>query len=146
MRGETQVRLGGQVMQRAIAVFALIHLVVIGVSHITAPRAWVDFFVRLREQGHRGVFVVAAMSLVFGSIIAAFHQVWSGWPIVLTLLGWAQIIKGALYFIWPEFGLKKLRRVSPERSRDFVYAGVALLVIAALVAVPLVQSPAPVPE
>ncbi len=126
-------------MEQAVVVFALIHLVIMGVSHITAPHAWIDFFVKLREQGERGVFVVAFMSLGFGSIIAAFHQVWSGWPLVLTLLGWAQVLKAAIYFIWPSFGLKKLERVSPERPRDFLIAGVGLLVIAALVAVPLIQ-------
>ena len=126
-------------MQRNVAIFALIHLTIIGVSHIAAPRAWVDFFVRLREQGHRGVFVVAFMSLGFGSIIAAFHQVWSGWPLVLTLLGWAQVTKAAIYFIRPEFGLRALQRVAPEREREFVYAGVGLLVLAALVAVPLIR-------
>ncbi len=123
-------------MERAVAVFAIVQLVVIGISHITAPRAWVDFFVNLREQGHRGVFVVGFMSLGFGALIVAFHPVWSGWPLVLTLLGWAQVIKAGLYFIFPAFGLKKLERVAPERSRDFVYAGVGLLVIAGLVAVP----------
>ncbi len=126
-------------MERAVAIFALIHLTIMGISHITAPRAWVDFFIRLREQGHRGVFVVGFMSLGFGSIIAAFHQVWSGWPLVLTLLGWAQVLKAAIYFIWPAFGLKKLQRVSVDRPRDFIYAGIGLLVIAALVAIPLVR-------
>ena len=126
-------------MEQAVVIFALIHLVIMGLSHIMAPLVWVDFFVKLREQGERGVFVVAFMSLGFGSVIAAFHQVWSGWPLVLTLLGWAQVVKAGLYFIWPSFGLKKLGRVSPERSRDFVIAGAGLLVIAALVAVPLVQ-------
>ena len=126
-------------MERSVAIFALVHLAIMGVSHISAPRAWVDFFVKLREQGHRGVFVVGFMSLGFGSIIVAFHQVWSGWSLALTLLGWAQVTKAGLYFVWPAFGLKKLQRVSPERPRDFVYAGVGLLVLAALVAVPLVR-------
>ena len=126
-------------MQRAVVIFALVHLTIMGVSHITAPRAWIDFFIKLREQGDRGVFAVGFMSLTFGSIIVAFHPVWSGWPLVLTLLGWAQVIKAGIYFIWPAFGLKKLQRVSPERPRDFLYAGVGLLVIAALVAVPLVR-------
>jgi hypothetical protein len=126
-------------MERAVAIFAIVHLTVVGISHITAPRAWIDFFVGLREQGHRGVLVVGFMSLGFGSIIVAFHQLWSGWPLVLTLLGWAQVIKAGIYFAWPAFGLRKLQRVSPERPRDFVYAGAGLLVIAAMVAVPLVQ-------
>ena len=125
-------------MERAVVVFALVHLTVMGISHITAPKVWIDFFIRLREEGERGVFAVGFMSLGFGAIIVAFHPVYSGWPLVLTLLGWAQIVKAGLYFIWPAFGLQKLQRVSPERPRDFVIAGVGLLVIAALVAVPLV--------
>ena len=127
-------------MERAVAIFALVQLVIIGVSHITAPRVWVDFFVALREQGERGVFVVGFMSLYFGAIIVAFHPVYSGWGLVLTLLGWAQVVKAGIYFIWPSFGLKKLLRVSPERSRDFVLAGIGLLVIASLVAVPILSS------
>ncbi len=125
-------------MEQAVAVFAIVQLVIIGISHITAPHAWVEFFVALREQGHRGVFFVGGMSLGFGAIIVAFHPVWSGWPLVLTLLGCAQVLKAAIYFIWPAFGLKKLDRVAPERSRDFVYAGIGLLVVAVLIAVPYV--------
>jgi hypothetical protein len=124
-------------MEQAVVIFALIHLVIMDVSHITAPHAWIDFFVRLRDQGEKGVIVVGFISLGFGSIIAAFHQVWSGWPLVLTLLGWAQVLKAGIYFIRPAFGLKKLERVSPERPQDFVIAGAGLLAIAAMVAVPL---------
>ena len=126
-------------MERAVAIFAIVHLSIIGISHIVAPQVWVDFFVKLREQGPRGVLVVGFMSLGFGSIIVAFHQVWSGWSLVLTLIGWAQVIKAGIYFIWPTYGLKKLQRVSAERPRDFIIAGVGLLVMAALIAVPLVR-------
>ena len=65
-------------MERAIEIFAVIHLGVMGLSHILAPKAWIEFFIRLREKGHPGVFAVGFMSLFFGSIIAAFHNVWSG--------------------------------------------------------------------
>ena len=125
-------------MEQAVAVFAIVQLVILGISHITAPRAWVEFFIALRERGHRGVFVVGGMSLSFGAIIVAFHQVWSGWPLVLTLLGCAHILKAAIYLIWPAFGLKKLERVAPESARGFVYAGIGLLIVAALIAVPYV--------
>lgn len=126
-------------MEQAVTLFALIHLLIMGVSHIAAPHVWIEYFIRLREQGERGVFVVGFMSLGFGSIIVAFHPVWSGWPLILTLLGCAQVLKAAIYFIWPQYGLRKMQRVSPERPRDFVIAGVGLLVISALVAVPLFQ-------
>ncbi len=119
-------------MERAIQIFAVINLVVIGLSHVAQPRAWAEFFVALREKGDRGVFVVGFMSLAFGSLIVAFHNVWSGLPIVLTILGWAQVLKGLVYFTFPSYGLRKLGIVDVERARMFVWPGLGLLVIAAL--------------
>ncbi len=119
-------------MERAIQIFAVINLVVIGLSHVAQPRAWAEFFVALREKGDRGVFVVGFMSLAFGSLIVAFHNVWSGLPIVLTILGWTQVLKGLVYFTFPSYGLRKLGIVDVERARMFIWPGLGLLVIAAL--------------
>jgi hypothetical protein len=60
-------------MERAVQIYAIVNFVVIGVSHVLRPRAWADFFVILRERGEAGVFAVALLNLVFGSIIVAFH-------------------------------------------------------------------------
>ena len=127
-------------MERAIQIFVVINLVVIGLSHVAQPRAWAEFFVALREKGDRGVFVVGFMSLAFGSLIVAFHNVWSGLPIVLTILGWAQVLKGLVYFTFPSYGLRKLGIVDVERARMFVWPGLGLLVIAALLGYDLAAS------
>ena len=72
-------------MTRAIWIFTAVNLTVIGISHIAAPMAWTHYFIWLREKGQAGVLIVAAMSLVFGAPIVAFHEVWSGWPLAVTL-------------------------------------------------------------
>ena len=61
-------------MERAVQIYAIINLTVIGISHVVRPRVWVDFFVFLRERGEAGVFAVALLNLIFGSIIVAFHN------------------------------------------------------------------------
>jgi hypothetical protein len=119
-------------MERAVQVFAVIQFVIIGLSHTLRPRQWVDFFVFLRERGEAGVFAAAFLSLLFGSIVVAFHNVWSGLPIVLTVIGWAQVLKAFLYFVFPAFGLRKLQIPSQERAHQFVYPGVVFLVLAAV--------------
>ncbi len=119
-------------LQTGVEVFAIIHLTTMGLSHITAHRAWAEFFILLREKGHAGVLVVGFISLGFGSIIAAFHPVWSGVPLVLTLLGWSQVLKGLIYLSFPAVGLKKLHFVSLERSKIFIVPGVGFLVFAAV--------------
>lgn len=116
----------------AVEVFAIIHLTTMGLSHILAHRAWAEFFILLREKGKAGVFVVGFLSLGFGSIIAAFHPIWSGIPLVLTLLGWSQLLKALVYFSFPSVGLRKLGIVSLERSWMFIVPGVGLLLIAGL--------------
>ncbi len=118
-------------MTRAIWIFTAVNLTVIGISHIAAPMAWTHYFIWLREKGQAGVLIVAAMSLVFGAPIVAFHEVWSGWPLAVTLVGWAQILKATLYFTFPAYGLRKLEIVREERSWIFIPAGVMLLLLAA---------------
>jgi hypothetical protein len=110
-------------METSVQLFAAINFLVIGLSHILAPRAWAGFFDLLRQKGEPGVFVVGFMSLLFGSIVAAFHNVWSGLPAVLTVIGWAQVLKALIYFAFPSFGLRRLGVVPPERAYLFVYGG-----------------------
>lgn len=116
-------------MERAIQVFAAVNFVVIGLSHIVQPGVWVDFFVKLRAHGRAGVFANGMLSLLVGSIIVAFHNVWSGAGMVLTILGWAQVVKGLLSLTVPAIGLRTLGRVSAERSHEFVAGGAVLLII-----------------
>src|SRR6187200_793049 len=117
-------------MERAVQIYAIINFIVIGTSHVVRPRVWIDFFVFLRERGEAGVFAVALLNLVFGSIIVAFHNVWSGIPLVLTVLGWANVSKALIYFVFPAFGLRKLQYLSHERAKPVVGGGILFLLLA----------------
>src|SRR3954466_5518848 len=119
-------------MEHAVQIYAIINLTVIGISHIVRPRVWVDFFVVLRERGEAGVFAVAILNLIFGSIIVAFHNVWSGIPLVLTVLGWANVVKALIYFAFPAIGLRRFQSLSHERANLIVVGGIVFLLIAGL--------------
>ena len=121
-------------LARAVELYAAVHLTVIGLSHVLQPTAWVNFFLLLRAHGTIGAFANGFLSLIFGSIIVGFHNIWDGGAIVLTLLGWAQIVKAAVNFFAPEIGLRSMNRVSLERAAEFRLAGAALLIIAAWLA------------
>jgi hypothetical protein len=114
-------------MQRAAQVFAAANFIVIGLSHIVQPRAWVEFFVMLRAKGRAGVFANGMLSLMVGSIIVAFHNVWTGLPIVLTVVGWGQLLKAVINLTMPGIGARSLARVSDERANEFILAGIVLL-------------------
>jgi len=116
-------------MQQAIQVFAAISFLVIGLSHLIQPKAWVAFFQALAARGTTGVFLEGFILLNFGAIIVAFHNVWDGPELVLTLIGWSQVLKGAGRFLAPQVGLRVMQRASPERAWHFPVGGVAALLL-----------------
>jgi len=120
-----------QELAHAVEIYAAVHFAAIGLSHLFQPQVWVQFFVVLRSQGHAGVFMNGFMSLMFGSVIVAFHDVWS-WPgVILTLIGWAQIAKALVAFTLPALSMRGLNHVSPERAWEFRVGGVVFLALAA---------------
>jgi hypothetical protein len=119
-------------MQRSIEVLALVLFGVLGLSHILQPKAWVETFVLIRGKGAPGSFVDGLPYLVLATIVIAFHNVWSGIPMLLTLIGWASLIKSVLRFCVPAWGLKMMARVSMERAWEFQAAGVVLVALASV--------------
>jgi hypothetical protein len=110
---------------------------VTGVSHIVQPRAWVLFFVALREKGEVGSFLNALVHFPLGAFIVAFHNVWHGIPLIVTLIGWGLTFKSAIYFFFPRLGVRMLGTISMEGSWHFVVAGIFSVVLAVVIAFPL---------
>ena len=130
-------------METSVQVFAMVNLLVVGLSHLTQPRAWVDFFVWLRERGNAGAFVNGFLSLGFGSIVVAFHDVWSGIPMILTIYGWALVLKALITFTLPGLARRSLQRVSPATTGKCVVAGALLVVFGGLLAYSLLTGGQP---
>jgi hypothetical protein len=127
-------------MTRALAILAVIQLTIVGASHIVHHRAWAEFFIQLRTLGYRGVFLHGLLCLAFGSMILAFHPLWSGLPLVLTLVGVLYVMKTVQCFVLPGMSMGSLNRVTLERSHVFIGVGVMFLVLALVMTVSLVRS------
>jgi hypothetical protein len=114
-------------VEHATQVFAAVSLLVIGLSHLFQPKTWVAWFQSLAAQGAPGAFTEGFLCLSFGGIIVAFHNVWQAPGIVLTLLGWAQVVKGLGRFLAPESAVRVMRKTSMERAWFFQAGGVFAL-------------------
>ena len=121
-------------MERAVQVFAAASFLVIGISHLLRPGAWVEFFAKLRELGRPGAFVEGFIGLNFGAIIVSFHNVWSGPAVVLTLIGWSQVLKAFFRFVAPEASLRVYEKIRPERAWQIRVAGVLAVALSAFLA------------
>lgn len=119
-------------MELSIQKIAVISFFVIGMSHIVQARAWAEFFIMLRRKGVTGVFIIGLLHLPIGALIVSFHNVWAGIPMLLTIIGWGNVLKSFVYFTFPTHGLRMLSRVSVERSWEFVVAGVVSVMFSGL--------------
>jgi hypothetical protein len=121
-------------VETAVQTFAAITFVAIGLSHMLRPRAWATLFVRLRGWGEPGALLVALLHLPIGALIVAFHDVWHGAPLVLTVIGHLWVLKSLVYLGFPGVGLRALSSVSPDRPAGFIVGGALLVAAGCLIA------------
>src|SRR5262245_44298341 len=88
-------------MEKSVEILAIVMFAVIGVSHVVQPRAWAEYFIFIRGKRETGAFLDGFLYLPLAALIIGFHNVWSGIPTVLTVLGWLFLIKSILRFCLP---------------------------------------------
>ena len=125
------------IMETSVEKLTALYFLVIGLSHIVQPRAWVRFFIMLREKQEVGSLLNGLVHFPLGAFIVAFHNVWHGIPMVVTIIGWGLVIKSTIYFVLPQHGTRMLALISVERSWQFVVAGVMSVALGGLILYPL---------
>ncbi len=64
-------------------------------------KALSSMMAHMKDDGF--VFLTGFMALVLGLLTVLMHNVWvSDWPVVVTLFGWASLLKGALRVGFPK--------------------------------------------
>ena len=124
-------------METSVEKLVAINFLVFGLSHLLQPRVWVQFFIFLREKGEVGSFLNGFVHFPLGAFIIAFHNVWQGIPMIVTLVGWGLVLKSTLYFTWPKHGLRMMSTVKMERSWHFAVAGVFSIALGGVILYPL---------
>jgi len=67
----------------------------------------------LADFGHSPlqIYVSGMTALLVGLIVVAFHNVWEwGWPVIITVLGWAMVLKGAIRIVAPRLVAERSER------------------------------------
>ena len=116
-------------MQRFVELYVFLGFLVVGISHITMAAAWSDFFALLRSKGRAGVIANGLLALTFGSIVVAGHNVWSGLAIVVTLIGWAQLLKAFLHLTIPGIGERSLQMAETNPLLKLRLGGAVMLLV-----------------
>jgi hypothetical protein len=77
------------------------------------------------------LWVTGLITFVLGMVIVALHNVWSAdWRVLVTLLGWLTVIKGAVIVLLPSRMILFYRRVLSNHL--LTYSGIYALVLGGL--------------
>lgn len=75
------------------------------------------------------LFVTGTVTTIFGLLVVLGHNVWVwDWTLLITLLGWATLIKGAVMLLFPQASMA-ISRFYQGKSGLVVGAGLIGLVI-----------------
>jgi hypothetical protein len=118
-------------VERAVEGLVAVSLFGVGLSHLLQPLAWVEFFVWLRSQGRCAVFLEGLLTLNFGALVVSFHNVWTGLPVVVTMMGWGMVLKATVRLAAPGLGLRIYEHITAERAWHFRAAGALALALSA---------------
>lgn len=89
-------------MAQAVQYMAGISFLVLGLSVLLRADDWTGWMRSLEQRG-RGTFLsLGCITLMTGSFIVAFHPVWQGIPMILTIIGWIAVAEGAVYLLFPQ--------------------------------------------
>lgn len=68
------------------------------------------------EHTAAAIYLSGLISLVTGFLLVTFHNTWSlGWPLIITLTGWAALLKGLSILVYPQFSLGLAERIAQNK-------------------------------
>jgi hypothetical protein len=108
-------------IQKVAAVFFL----TVGVSYLLNARLWAGYAKQLLAEPQR-LLPILWVTLPIGLVIVFAHNVWSGWAIIITLVGWIITIKSAFYLLFPQV-VKVFAGWSQKALRRYLIGGGAFM-------------------
>ena len=89
-----------QLVSRVVPLFML----VLGLSYLLAADHWIKLAKEILGAPHR--FLVAALGLLSAGLVIVVARNW--WQpslgVVITVFGWALVLKGAAFLLFPQIG------------------------------------------
>ena len=106
---------------------------IFGLSHLVHPAPWAAVFLPLRERAEGGL-VLATFYLPLGLAVVLAHNIWVwGLPVIVTLMGWAMIVKSLFYLFVPR-ATSLLMADSNRMHAAFRIAGLVMIALGGLLA------------
>ena len=107
-----------------------IGFIVFGLSMLFNKK-WITVAVEEMVQNQGVMLLAGLVALIMGLVLVALNNIWtSGLPLLITILGWLTLLKGAVILIFPNFTTSYYRKVNKENV--FFWSGLIILILGIL--------------
>ena len=84
-------------LAKVIGIWSLVS----GISLIKNTK-YIRNFVRKIVNEQLSLWIGGLLALIIGALLVVSHNIWVGWPMIITIIGWLSLIKGIFYMVFPE--------------------------------------------
>jgi hypothetical protein len=125
-------------MEYAVQSMFCIIFLIVGLSLLLKGSYW-SFWIKERLLGHPdAVLSLGLINLILGSFIVSFHWIWSGFAVVLTVIGLLLLVRAVLCLFFIDYVMCLIKKMLPLLSVWLNIAGLVCLIIASFLGASLV--------
>ena len=120
-------------MAYSIELMTGIVLLVLGLSFVVRTKDWIAWLEDVRQDQRYRALPIGAFALLLSTFMFAFHRVWSGVFMIVTVIGALGIVEAMFYLIFPGSLCRILTVIAPFYALMLRFFGVIFLIIAFLI-------------
>jgi len=116
-------------MAYSIELMTGICFLMLGLSLLIRFPDWVDLLVDIQKKGRTASLSYGMLNLLLGSFVVAFHWVWDGIAMLVTIIGLIMLLKGFVYMLFPGYLPAKFAMIIPRYNNLIRVAAVLMAII-----------------
>ena len=101
--------------------------VLLGLSMLFNKK-WTALAIEELTKNQGVVWLAGLITVILGSVIVVLNNVWTyGLPLLVTILGWLTLLKGAVILIFPNFSMSYYKKMN--KGNIFFWGGLIVLIL-----------------
>ena len=120
-------------MEQAVQFVAGVGFLILGLSWLFRAQDWAVWFRHIQQEDRRKALSIGTAGLIVSAMIVGAHPVWTGIPLLLTLVGVAGILESTLYLMFPGALPRILSWYGPRYQGALMFFGFLMIFFGSLI-------------
>ena len=107
---------------RLLAVYYLSVGLALLIGQLRYLKLWKSF-----EDSQGLSLTVGFILIILGGLLVWVHNIWEGWVAVITLVGWATLLKGVVFILIPSWYISFCRKLIRSQHKNWLGVSVTAI-------------------